>query len=74
MLCIFAEGKKGPLSASRKAGGWQEVAESGYRALPIHAKDYLEFVSKTLKVPIYMVSVGPGRENTIVLKDIFGRK
>ncbi|VVC01842.1 Adenylosuccinate synthetase [uncultured archaeon] len=54
--------------------GWKEVAEDGYRALPIETKDYLEFVSKSLKVPIYMVSVGPGREDTIVLKDVFQKK
>lgn len=54
--------------------GWQNTVKKGYKSLPKETKAYLEFISKSLKVPIYMVSVGPGRENTIVLKDIFRRK
>ena len=54
--------------------GWREVAKKGYKALPKEAKKYLEFVSKAMEVPIYIVSVGPGREETIVLKNVFGKK
>ena len=53
---------------------WKRIARKGYRALPKEARSYLEFISKSIGVPIYVVSVGPGREDTIVLKDVFGRK
>ncbi len=54
--------------------GWQDAAKRGYKALPKGARAYLEFISKSVGVPIYIVSVGPGREETIVLKDIFRTK
>ena len=54
--------------------GWKETAKKGYKSLPKQARAYLEYVSKAVGVPIYLVSVGPGREDTIVLKDVFKRK
>ncbi len=54
--------------------GWKETAKKGYKSLPKEARAYLEFVSKSVGVPIYLVSVGPGREDTIILKDVFKRK
>ena len=34
-------------------------------------REYLEGISKLIGVPIGIVSVGPSREQTIVLKDVF---
>ncbi len=51
--------------------GWRALAKKGYTSLPKEAREYMEFVSKSLAVPIYVVGVGPGREDTIVLKDVF---
>lgn len=52
-------------------GEWKAVAKKGYSSLPKEAREYLEYVSKSISVPIYAVGVGPGREDTIVLKDVF---
>jgi len=37
--------------------------------LPANAKAYLKFVEDRMKVPIYLVSVGPRRSETIVVRD-----
>ena len=54
--------------------GWKAAAKKGYSALPKEARAYLDYVSKEVGVPIYAVGVGAGRENTIVLKDVFRKK
>ncbi len=54
--------------------GWAAAAKKGFESLPKEAKAYLKFVSSETGVPIYAVGVGPGRESTIVLKDVFKRK
>jgi adenylosuccinate synthase len=53
--------------------GWQEDI-SGIRAyedLPENTKAYLKRIEALTGVPIQIVSVGPGREQTIVLKNPF---
>ncbi len=40
--------------------------EKKYSDLPAGARKYLEFIEKGLKAPIKLVSVGPGREETIL--------
>jgi adenylosuccinate synthase len=45
---------------------WAAVAADGYGALPDRAREYAEFVSDDLGVPIMALGVGPGREQTIV--------
>ncbi len=42
-----------------------------YDDFPAEAKEYLDFISQELDLPIAVVSVGPDREQTIVLKDLF---
>ncbi|WOO89085.1 adenylosuccinate synthase [Mollicutes bacterium LVI A0078] len=42
-----------------------------YDEFPAEAKEYLDFISSELGLPISVVSVGPDREQTIVLKDLF---
>jgi len=48
--------------------GWQRdiTSVTGYRALPKQAKNYLQRIEELLGVRMVIVSVGPGRENTIV--------
>jgi adenylosuccinate synthase len=50
---------------------WSEIANSGYEALPANARAYVEYVSEQLDVPVYAVSIGPGREETVVLQNPF---
>jgi len=47
---------------------WDHVAAEGYDALPENARTYLEFVSDELETPLYVVGVGPGREQSVVLE------
>ena len=44
------------------------------KSLPKEAQAYLKFISGEVGVPIYVIGVGPGREETIVLKDVFRSK
>ncbi|MCX8197910.1 MAG: adenylosuccinate synthase [Candidatus Micrarchaeota archaeon] len=53
---------------------WGKAAKKGFSALPKEARQYLDFISKSAKVPIYFVGVGPGRSDAIVLKEVFKRK
>jgi adenylosuccinate synthase len=50
--------------------GWQEdiAACRSFDALPSRAREYVDFIRKTLDIPISIVSVGPDRENTFVLE------
>lgn len=50
---------------------WREVAKKGFHELPNQMRDYLKKIEEISGVPIYFVSVGPGRESTICLKEIF---
>jgi len=54
--------------------GWKSASKKGYSALPQQARNYLEAVSKEVGVPTYFIGVGPGREDAIVLKDVFRKK
>ncbi|MBU7016588.1 MAG: adenylosuccinate synthase [Theionarchaea archaeon] len=55
--------------------GWdfdpEAIIKKGYEALPEAAITYIQFISDHLNVPIYMVSVGPARHQTLVLKELF---
>jgi len=50
---------------------WQDIAKKGYNDLPNEMRDYLKKIEEMTEVPIYFVSIGPGRESTICLKEIF---
>ncbi|HEV8359911.1 MAG TPA: adenylosuccinate synthase [Candidatus Thermoplasmatota archaeon] len=43
----------------------QRIARGGIAELPSQAQEYLDFLRKALHVPIGMVGIGPGREDTI---------
>ncbi len=51
--------------------GWQEPT-TGCRSLsdlPKKALNYLKYLAELMKVPIAIVSVGPGRDQTIIVED-----
>lgn len=50
--------------------GWQEKTYGiqSYQALPQRAKDYLQRIQDLAQVPIDIISTGPDREDTIVLR------
>lgn len=45
-----------------------EMAKKGYDALPKEMKDYVGYIEKNLGVTIELVSLGPGREETVDLR------
>lgn len=53
--------------------GWMEstVGITEYDKLPEKAKAYLKRIEELLETPIFIVSTGPKREETIILKNIF---
>ncbi|HEV8017297.1 MAG TPA: adenylosuccinate synthase [Steroidobacteraceae bacterium] len=54
--------------------GWREstVGVTAYQDLPANARRYLERLGALVGVPIDMISTGPDREQTIVLRHPFG--
>jgi adenylosuccinate synthase len=54
--------------------GWREstVGVTAYEGLPVNARRYLERLQTLVGVPIDMISTGPDREQTIVLRHSFG--
>ncbi|MBV9346126.1 MAG: adenylosuccinate synthase [Gammaproteobacteria bacterium] len=54
--------------------GWREstVGLTAYAALPGNARRYLERLQELVRVPLDMISTGPDREQTIVLRHPFG--
>ena len=50
---------------------WRKLADQEYDALPESARAYVEYVSTELGLPVYAVGIGPGREETIVLRNPF---
>ena len=55
--------------------GWTEstAGVTEWAQLPANARRYLEFVQEAVGVPVDMVSTGPDREHTIVLRHPFMR-
>lgn len=53
--------------------GWQSNTQGAKRLedLPRAARDYLEIIEETVGAPVDIVSTGPDREETIVLRDPF---
>ena len=54
--------------------GWSEstVGITDYAALPANARRYLERLATLTGVPLDMISTGPERDQTIVLRHPFG--
>jgi adenylosuccinate synthase len=55
--------------------GWNTPTHqlTKYEDLPTNAKNYLKRIETLCGIPISLISVGPERENTIILKDLFSR-
>ena len=53
--------------------GWVEsiAGIQDYNDLPSNAKKYIKDIEEFLNVPIDIISNGPGREENIVIKNIF---
>lgn len=53
--------------------GWQQDTSGARRLedLPAAARKYLERISDVLGIPVVMVSVGPDRQQTIIIEDVF---
>ena len=53
--------------------GWKEstIGVTSYDALPLNARNYLERLQKLAGVPIDIISTGPDRDQTIVLRHPF---
>ena len=59
----------------RQVSGWKGDI-TGARSLddlPKEARDYIQTIEKTAATPISIISVGPGREQTILLKNPFDK-
>lgn len=56
--------------------GWKTSTShiTSYQDLPENAKNYLKRIESLCNAPISMISIGPQREKTIILKDIFATK
>ncbi|GAB4145398.1 MAG: adenylosuccinate synthase [Patescibacteria group bacterium] len=44
----------------------QEMINKGYDSLPVEMRQYLEFIESEVGCPIQVISLGPGREQTII--------
>ena len=53
--------------------GWQEDISSArkWNELPAAARNYLKRLEEVIEVPFSIISVGPGREESIILRDPF---
>jgi adenylosuccinate synthase len=68
------EGYAGIEPVYEELPGWREstVGVTDYEALPENARRYLERLESLVRVPIDMISTGPDREETILLRHPFG--
>jgi adenylosuccinate synthase len=66
---------EGAVPVTATVRGWKEPLGSvrSFDALPRRAKDYLRLIEKSTGVPVSIISVGSGREETIVRKDPWTR-
>jgi adenylosuccinate synthase len=71
-LCVDAYADVEPVY--EEVPGWKEstVGVKEYGGLPANARRYLERLQSLVGVPIDMISTGPDREETIVLRHPFG--
>jgi adenylosuccinate synthase len=71
---LSVEGYAGVEPVYEELPGWREstVGITEYGALPANARRYLERLQTLVQVPLDMISTGPDRRETIVLRDPFG--
>ncbi len=53
--------------------GWKEdlTTAKSLKDLPRYAQEYIQFIGKTVAIPIDVVSVGPGRDQTLWIRPLF---
>ena len=56
-----------------EVAGWTDstVGVKDYDKLPVAAREYLKMIERVCGVPVDMISTGPDREETIVLRNPF---
>jgi len=71
---LSIDGYAGVEPVYEEVPGWKEstVGITDYDALPVNARRYLERLAQLVDVPIGMISTGPDRDQTIVLRHPFG--
>jgi adenylosuccinate synthase len=71
---LTLEGYEGIEPVYEELPGWREstVGVTDYQALPGNARRYLERLEALTQVPLDVISTGPEREQTIVLRHPFG--
>jgi adenylosuccinate synthase len=71
---LFVEGYGNIEPVYEDMPGWKEstVGMTKYEQLPITARRYLERVQDVVGVPIDIISTGPDRDQTMVLRNPFG--
>jgi adenylosuccinate synthase len=71
---LSIDGYAGVEPVYEEVPGWKEstVGITDYEALPSNARKYLERLAGLVNVPIGMISTGPDRDQTIVLRHPFG--
>ena len=70
-VCVSYEEEKKPVYKSFPS--WSEDLSKikSKKDLPKKALNYLEFIEKSLNLPIDVISVGPDRSQTLILKPLF---
>lgn len=73
VLPYGADAVEGAEPVLEEMPGWSDttVGVTEYDKLPVNARRYLERIAEICDVPIDMVSTGPDRRETIVLRDPF---
>ena len=53
--------------------GWKEKLDgmNDFNELPENAKKYIKRIEELIEVPVCIVSIGPGRDQTIILRKEF---
>lgn len=71
---LSVEGYADVIPVYEELPGWHEstVGVTAYEGLPGNARRYLERLQELVRVPLDMISTGPDREQTIVLRHPFG--
>lgn len=57
----------------QKLSGWKDDISQARHSedLPKNVRDYIDFISRELETPIDVVSVGPGRDETLWIRPLF---
>ena len=70
---VDSEGYEQATPVYEELPGWSEstVGAPSFEALPANAQAYIKFIEEKIGVPVDIISTGPDRNETIVLRDPF---